>query len=56
MQIIYRRELSNFQTKFLSNIKTTLLKRMELGKMSKHHSNMLIDVLSEIDYRRIYNN
>jgi hypothetical protein len=56
MQLIYRKELSNFQTKFLSNIKTTLLKRMELGFMSKGHNNMLIDVLSEIDSRKPFNN
>lgn len=56
MQIIYRRELTNFESKFLTNIKNTLLKRMEIGQMKKSHSHMLIDVLSEIDYRRSYNN
>lgn len=56
MQIIYRRELTNFNTKVLRNIKSTLLKRMEIGNMNKTHNNMLIDVLSEIDYRDSYNN
>jgi len=56
MQVMYRRELSNSQTKFLNNIKSTLLKRMEIGSMNKKHNNMLIDVLSEIDYRKICNN
>ncbi len=55
MQILYRRELSNFETKFLTNIKSTLLKRMEIGQMKKSHNHMLIDVLSEIDYRKSHN-
>ena len=56
MQMLYRRELINFETKFLTNIKNTLLKRMEIGQITKNHNNMLIDVLSEIDYRKLTNN
>ncbi len=52
MQIIYRRELSRFQTTFLNKVKNTLLKRMEIGYMTKPHNYMLIDILSEIDSRK----
>lgn len=56
MQRIYRKDMINFQTKFLNNIKNTLLKRMEIGNIKKTHNHMLIDVLSEIDSRKMYNN
>lgn len=56
MQIMYRKDLTKLKTKFLTNIKSTLLKRMEIGEMTKNHNNMLIDVLSEIDFRKIQNN
>jgi hypothetical protein len=54
MQLIYRRDLANFNKKFLKNIKSTLLRRMEIGGMTKPHNNMLIDVLSELDFRESY--
>ncbi len=56
VQIIYRKELSNFNSKFLKNIKSTLLRRMEIGQMTRNHNNMLIDVLSELDFRKSNSN
>jgi hypothetical protein len=53
---MYKKEIGNLQTNFLLKIKHTLLKRMEFDAMTKKHSNMLIDVLSELDYRRLQAN
>lgn len=53
MQIIYRKDLINTQTKFLKKIKNTVLKRMEYGNVEKKHNHMLIDVLSELEFRKI---
>jgi hypothetical protein len=50
---MYKKEIGNLQTNFLLKIKHTLLKRMELEAMTKKYNNMLIDVLSELDYRRM---
>lgn len=52
MNKLYRKDLMNMQTRFLVQIKQTLLKRMEYGEyMTKKYNNMLIDVLGELDTR-----
>ena len=54
MNIIYRKELAELQTNFLIKIKHTLLKRVTLEKvLPKNYSYMLVDVLSELDSRKI---
>jgi hypothetical protein len=51
-----KNEINKFQTNFLIKIKHTLLKRMDIkNSMTKTHSYMLIDVLRELDNRRINN-
>ena len=52
MNNLYRKDLNEFNTKFLKKIKNTMLKRIENEKqLEKSKSNMLIDLLSEIDSR-----
>jgi hypothetical protein len=54
MQIINRKELGGFQTSFLIKLKHTILKRIELEKqIDRPHTKMLVDVLSELDNRKI---
>ena len=54
MQIIDRKSLTEFQTSFLIKIKHTLLKRIENEKeIDRPHTKMLVDVLCELDTRRI---
>jgi hypothetical protein len=54
MQIINRKELSLFQTSFLIKLKHTILRRIEIEKqIDRPHTRMLVDVLSELDNRRI---
>ena len=56
MNVIYRRELAQLQTNFLIKIKHTLLKRAMVEKMlPKNYSYMLVDVLGELDSRRMNN-
>ena len=54
MQIINRKELSEFQTSFLIRLKHTILRRIEVEKqIDRSHTRMLFDVLSELDNRKI---
>ncbi|HPC09915.1 MAG TPA: hypothetical protein PLN85_02435 [archaeon] len=56
MNHIYRKELINFNTGFLIKIKNTILnKTTYTQKLSKPENYMLIDVLSELDTRKIDN-
>jgi len=57
MNKIYRRELTDFATNTLINIKQSILKKAEEEKqLSKNYRHMLVDVLSELDTRRRLNN
>lgn len=53
MNKMYRKELSNLHTNFLLKIKNTLLQRVNYGSLTKDYSNMLIDVLGELDTRKL---
>jgi putative IMPACT (imprinted ancient) family translation regulator len=53
MNKIYRKELSNMQTHFLLKLKNTLFEKMNYKILTKDYSNMLIDVLGELDTRRL---
>ena len=53
MNKIYRKDLSNMQTSFLLKIKNTLLQRVNYSSLTKDYSNMLIDVLGELDTRKL---
>jgi len=55
MNKIYRKELSDLNTRFLIRIKHNILDKAENDKeLSKSYTHMLVDVLSELDYRRIH--
>ena len=53
MNKVYRKDLSNMQTNFLLKIKNTLLQRVNYSSLTRDYSNMLIDVLGELDTRRL---
>ena len=51
---MYRKELINFQTNFLVKLKHTLLRRMDQANaMTKSHSHMLLDILGELETRKL---
>lgn len=54
MNKIYRKELTDLNTNFLIKMKHTILARIDQEKyIPKAYSHMLVDVLSELDYRRV---
>jgi hypothetical protein len=54
MNKIYRKELTDFTTNTLLRMKYSILKKAEEEKLlSKNYSHMLVDVLSELDSRRL---
>ena len=56
MNKIYRKELSDLNTNFLLRIKHNILDKAENDKeLSRNHTHMLVDVLSELEYRRTHN-
>jgi len=56
MNKIYRKELVDFTTNTLLRMKHSILKKAEDEKLlSKNYTHMLVDVLSELDSRRLNN-
>ncbi len=54
MQIIDKKNLSQFQTSFLIRLKHTILRRIDVEKeIDRPHTKMLFDVLSELDNRKV---
>jgi len=54
MNKIYRKELVDFTTNTLLRMKHSILKKAEEEKiLTRNHSHMLVDILSELDSRRL---
>lgn len=56
MNKIYRKELTDFTTNTLLRMKYSILKKAESEKiLPKSYTHMLVDVLSELDSRKLNN-
>ena len=56
MNKIYRKELMDFTTNTLLRMKHSILKKADEEKLlSKNYTHMLVDILSELDSRRLNN-
>jgi hypothetical protein len=53
MQILDRKDLVGVKTSLLLKLKNTLFKRIEItSSLNKDQTKMLVDILSEIDFRK----